>query len=181
MKNTSLTNAEYAVLGLLVEGSSHGYELERKIEDRGMRDWTEIGFSSIYFVLGKLEKKGCVTAHSSARTKSRKTFTVTPEGIAMHKEHTYQAIAVPHSLYPSLLLGLANWPSLEPDQPTEALSARLAALVTSLDQAKQRQIQQAPMPFFVAALFEYSINQLEAEISWVRQMIDIQGDEYGQN
>ena len=53
-----MTNAELAVLSLLVEQPRHGYEIERVIEERGMRDWTEIGFSSIYYVLGKLEKRG---------------------------------------------------------------------------------------------------------------------------
>lgn len=177
MNDTPLTNTEYAILGLLVEGASHGYDLERKIEDRGMRDWTEIGFSSIYFVLGKLEKKGCVTASASAGGKSRKTFNVTPHGIVLHKEHTFNSIAVPHPLYPSVLLGLANWPALNEDQPHEALTARHAALEASLNQAKLRQIQQAPMPFFVDALFDYSISQLEAEITWVSKMIEIQGNE----
>ena len=181
MEDTLLTNAEYAILGLLVEGASHGYDLERKIEERGMRNWTEIGFSSIYFVLGKLEKKGCVVGSASAGTKSRKTFGVTEVGVTMHKEHTYNAIAAPHSLYPSLLLGLANWPALDEGQSHEALAARLVALIASLEKAKQRQVQQAPMPFFVSALFEYSINQLEAEISWVTQMINIHGESNGKN
>jgi DNA-binding PadR family transcriptional regulator len=35
------------LLGLLAEKPRHGYELEEVIIARGMRDWTEIGFSSI--------------------------------------------------------------------------------------------------------------------------------------
>jgi hypothetical protein len=42
------------VLGLLAEMPRHGYQLEQVIDDRGMREWTEIGFSSIYFVLNNV-------------------------------------------------------------------------------------------------------------------------------
>ena len=48
-----LSNAEYAVLSLLAEAPRHGYGVERIVEERGMRNWTEIGFSSIYFLLKK--------------------------------------------------------------------------------------------------------------------------------
>ena len=61
-----LTDAELLVLGLVVEMPRHGYELELVIELRGMREWTQIGFSSIYFVLGKLERLGLVTAETPA-------------------------------------------------------------------------------------------------------------------
>ena len=55
-----LTASELTVLGLLVEHPRHGYDLERVIEQRGIRQWTDIGFSSIYYVLSKLEKRGLV-------------------------------------------------------------------------------------------------------------------------
>ena len=178
MMDMPLTNTEFAILGLLIEEPSHGYDLERKIEERGMRDWTEIGFSSIYFVLGKLEKKGCVTAEASARSgvrasaKSRKTFRATPEGIRIHKDQTFSSLAVPHPQYPSVLLGLANWPSLTDGEAQKALTMRLAALAKNLEQARNRQRDLAPLPDFVDAMFNYSIGQMEAEMSWVETMIE---------
>ncbi|MEX2144087.1 MAG: PadR family transcriptional regulator, partial [Anaerolineales bacterium] len=55
-----MTNAELAILGLVVEAPRHGYEIEQLIESRGMRNWAEVGFSSIYYILGKLEARGWV-------------------------------------------------------------------------------------------------------------------------
>jgi DNA-binding PadR family transcriptional regulator len=43
-----MTNAELAILSLVAEQPRHGYEIEQVIEEREMREWTEIGFSSIY-------------------------------------------------------------------------------------------------------------------------------------
>ena len=55
-----LTPAELTLLGLLVEKPRHGYELEEVIAERGMREWTEIGFSSIYYLLTKLRDRGLI-------------------------------------------------------------------------------------------------------------------------
>ncbi|MGD8625667.1 MAG: helix-turn-helix transcriptional regulator, partial [Anaerolineae bacterium] len=48
-----MTNAELAILTLVAEAPHHGYEIEQIIQERGMREWTEVGFSSIYYLLKK--------------------------------------------------------------------------------------------------------------------------------
>ncbi|HUV26505.1 MAG TPA: PadR family transcriptional regulator, partial [Anaerolineales bacterium] len=58
-----MTNAELAILSLIAEQPRHGYDIEQVIEARGMREWTEIGFSSIYYLLNKLEKDGMIESH----------------------------------------------------------------------------------------------------------------------
>ena len=49
-----MTNAELAILSLIAQQPCHGYEIEQIIEERGMREWTEVGFSSIYYLLKKM-------------------------------------------------------------------------------------------------------------------------------
>ena len=66
------TDAELLLLGLIAEMPRHGYELERVIDDRGMREWTGIAFSSIYFVLNKLEGLALVKAEQPSSEKARK-------------------------------------------------------------------------------------------------------------
>jgi len=58
-----MTNAELAILGLVAEAPRHGYEIEQLIENRGMRNWTEVGFSSIYYILNKLEQRSLIRSH----------------------------------------------------------------------------------------------------------------------
>ena len=69
MNAKDLTDAEMLVLGLVAEMPRHGYQLEQVIEERGMREWTQIGFSSIYFVLSKLETMKLVAAKRPAEAK----------------------------------------------------------------------------------------------------------------
>jgi len=75
-----MTNAELAVLGLVVEQPRHGYQIEQLIEQRGMRRWTDIGFSSIYFLLKKLEHGGFIEGRleKTERGPARKVYHPTP-------------------------------------------------------------------------------------------------------
>jgi len=78
-----MTNAELAILSLISETPRHGYEIEQTIEKRGMREWTEIGFSSIYYLLNKLEKAGLVESQlipTQGRGSRRRVYQITAEG-----------------------------------------------------------------------------------------------------
>ncbi|MCP4711512.1 MAG: helix-turn-helix transcriptional regulator, partial [Planctomycetes bacterium] len=83
VKAKSPTQKEFIVLGLLNECPSHGYELERKIKDRGIRNWTTIGFSSIYHLLKKLEDSGFIDHESRiVNGKTQQVFQLTKAGHA---------------------------------------------------------------------------------------------------
>jgi DNA-binding PadR family transcriptional regulator len=89
-----MTNAELAILSLIVEKPRHGYELEVVIEQRGMREWTEVGFSSIYYLLKKLEKEGLVVGRLEqlpGRGPARKVYQATPAGRAAWQEAAVDA------------------------------------------------------------------------------------------
>ena len=167
----SLTNAELAILGLVAEGPSHGYEIERRIEERGMREWTEIGFSSIYFLLKKLMARGLVeqATADAANPRARKTFRLTTAGLALHPEETRRAIAEPRPVFPALLVGLANWPALPSEIATTALDERSAALAAELTRLRQKRDAGEPLPPFVVALFDYSLTMIEAERAWLEK------------
>ena len=76
------TQSELALLSLLAEQPYHGYELEHVIEARGMREWTEIGFSSIYYLLKKLEGDGWIESRleEGGRGPARKVYAITSGG-----------------------------------------------------------------------------------------------------
>jgi DNA-binding PadR family transcriptional regulator len=167
-----LTDPELLVLGLVAEMPRHGYELDRVIEERGMREWTPIGFSSIYFVLGKLERRGLVLADESAGPKARKVFRVTAAGRQTLAEQTIAALERVHPSHGSLLLGMAHWPVLKRDAALGALVARAAAVEAELRRLSDIQVAQQPLPDYLEALFDYAIGQLRAEAAWVAQTLD---------
>jgi DNA-binding PadR family transcriptional regulator len=166
-----LTDAELLLLGLVAEMPRHGYQIDQVIDERGMREWTQIGFSSIYFVLGKLQKRGLVTAKKprkrNASTKARKVYSVTPAG---RRTLAVQTIAALRDVQPpssSVLLGMINWSVLHRDQALKALETRSKAIEAELARLNAIQVERQPLPDFVDGLFEYSLGQLQAEATWV--------------
>ena len=90
------TNAEITILSLIAESSRHGYEIEQVIEQRGMRDWTEVGFSSIYYLLKKLERDRLIEGRLEkppGRGPARKVYHITQEGRKAWYAASIQALA----------------------------------------------------------------------------------------
>ena len=172
----NLTDAELLLLGLIAEMPRHGYEIDQVIEQRGMREWTQIGFSSIYFVLGRLQKLRLVAAQKAARpnagSKSRKVYAVTPAGRRALIAQTIAALGSLQPTYSSVLLGMINWSVLERAQALKALQTRSRAIQAELARLCAIQVERQPLPDFVEALFEHSIGQLRAEATWVTETLD---------
>ena len=149
----------------------HGYELEQVIEQRGMREWTRIGFSSIYFVLGKLEKRGLVIAKQPEKAKKKKSYTIADKGREVLVAQTLAAIASVRPNHSSVLLGMINWSVLTRGQALQALQERKDAVTIELARLADIQFDQQPLPDYVDAMFDFSIGQLTAEAEWIAKTL----------
>ena len=126
-----MTNAELAILSLIAETPRHGYEIEQTIEMRGMRDWTEIGFSSIYYLLNKLEKSGLIASEIQqfeGKGPARKVYQITAAGYEAQAAATYDALSTLHGRSVPFLLGLSNFPVLSSEQALDAEYSPLSQL-----------------------------------------------------
>ena len=84
-KSQVLSNAELIVLEIILEMESiSGYDLNRLIEERGIREWADIGTTSIYLSLKKLEKKKFVSwildKNKTGKGPLPRRFSVTNQG-----------------------------------------------------------------------------------------------------
>jgi DNA-binding PadR family transcriptional regulator len=165
--SSALTDGELTVLGLLVEQPRHGYELERVIEDRGVRAWTALGFSSIYYVLDKLAKRGLIEATSAPSSgKSRTTFRATVLGRELCAATTRDALTTLTPMRARVLIAMANSPGLSDADVVTGLTRRLEALRKQLTDVRAARSRQAPLPAAASAIFDYSEAMLAADISW---------------
>jgi DNA-binding PadR family transcriptional regulator len=166
-----LTNPELAVLSLIVEKDMHGYEMEVVIRERGMRNWTGIGFSSIYHILGLLERQGLVRSRaepSPGRGPARKVFEATRKGRARYKAEALSALAAAVRPFPLFMQGLAALPGLDPGKAAEALASYRAGLATRLEEVRAK--NSPGLPFHVAAMVSYSETMIGAELAWVARL-----------
>lgn len=170
-----ISDREAAILGLLCEGPRYGYELEKVIEERGMRVWTEIGFSSIYYVLNKLEAKEYIssTVKEVEGKPSRRVYTVTDKGIATMKEKIISVLSLNKKTISPFDLGIAYHYLLEPGEVLECLRLYLE----SLDKRRstlERSIcekQKEGVNYRVIALFSRPLAHVNAERLWVEQFM----------
>jgi DNA-binding PadR family transcriptional regulator len=169
----AMTNAELAILGLIVEQPRHGYQIEQVIEERGMRNWTEIGFSSIYYLLKKLEREGLIEGHleETEQGPARKVYRATPAGKETLRAGVLDALSVPRRCYTPLQLGLAHLPGIPAPEAAAALRHYGEALDTRLAGIRQRYEAQQPLPRYVELMFEHSITLLQAEMGWIDDLI----------
>jgi DNA-binding PadR family transcriptional regulator len=168
-----MTNAELAIISLIAEKPRHGYEIEQVIKERGMREWTEVGFSSIYYLLRKLGQEGLIEGQleEAKRGPARKVFRITRAGIEARKAALLEALSVPHRCYPPLQLGLANLPGIPPGEAISALRQYHDELIARREHVQARWDAQKPLPYFVEAMFDYSVTVIEMEIQWIEKFI----------
>ena len=169
-----MTSAEFAILTLIVEQPRHGYEIEQVIEERGMREWTEVSFSSIYYLLKKLEKAGLISSRTEAadgRGPARKVYRPTSTGIEACHQATLHALATVHRSYPPLLLGIANLDRVPLSDVIDALSVHRDGLNKRLTHVQTQKSQQQPLPSEVDVMFDYSSTMVEAEMKWIEKFI----------
>ena len=172
-----ITNTELAVLGLVAEGPCHGYQLEQDISARGMREWTEIGFSSIYYVLNKLEGAGWLDSRLDAdgsagkRGPARRTYSLTAKGHVIFHDEVCHRLAFPRPRTADFALALANLPAISKDEGRVAIETQCAALKIRLRAVHAKNEHERKfagnLPQHVEALFSYSEAQMVAELDWL--------------
>lgn len=177
-----LTNTEMAILGLAAEGPRHGYQIEQDIAMRGMREWTEIGFSSIYYILNKLEKSGWLaselisgTAAEGRGGPARRVYRLTETGWGVLREAVRVRLARPRLRSGDFDLALANQPILPPEEARAAVRENRDDLTQRVEfvrarlQASRAGARQAPP--HVEALFSRSLALMQAELDWLNEYL----------
>lgn len=171
------TTAELVILGLLAEQPRHGYELEQVIAERGMRAWTDVAFSSIYYVLGRLARAGWVVAvepddgaDGPRSPRTRRTYRLTQSGETATRAAALAALADVPAVRAPVLVGLSLLPLLGAADAADALRRRLDALHD--ERARLAAHPQASAgPLFVTGLFDHALALLDADIDWTTRTL----------
>jgi len=171
-----ISNAELALLSLIAEQPRHAYDIERVIEERNMRSWTEIGFSSIYRILTKLEGSGWLSAEMhppEGRGPARKVYQLTPAGKKAWQQAALHNLAKPERKYSSFLLGLDNLGALPLEGALAAVQNYLTDQQSIYDQLNLA-VENHPLKddFYIGIFFDYLLTQLASEIKWLETLAE---------
>jgi len=134
-----------------------------------------VGFSSIYYILNKLEKKSLVEGQLEepvGKGPARKVYHITAAGLEAYHKATLDALSTPIPPYSAFLLGISNLQSIPAEEALSALHQYRRKMSERAENLRSRWAAAEPrVPFNVNALFDYSMTLVDAELSWVTDFI----------
>jgi DNA-binding PadR family transcriptional regulator len=166
-----LSLSEQLIVGILSEQARHGYDIEKIITDRGMRKWTDVGFSSIYYVLEQLEKKELAISNDT-QGKEKKQYSITDTGVSILKDETKKRISERKPANTHLMTGLATSHLIGASELAKSLKQRKVELTSDLTALKAKQSNIENMPQSARQLLELSETLLKAELRWVNKELE---------
>ncbi len=171
-----MTQIEIILLSLLCDKNYYGYEFETVIEQRNMRGWTNIGFSSIYNSLNKLEKNGQLVSKYEKEYGSpkRKVYSIKDETKVIVKDQIINMISEYNSNPSEFDIGMLFSYLITKEQLNKALIIHKENLIIRKVFLLKR-YEQHPTALkrpHIKALFERPLAFIEAEISWVEGFIN---------
>ena len=139
-----------------------------------MRKWTDVGFSSIYYTLDKLEKKR-LTVSTVSKGKEKKDYRITQEGRETLKAATQKLISKRRPANAHLMTGLATSYLLNDNELCAALSKRKEILEKDLKDMQNKQKGNHNDTAVAQQLFSLSQTLLKAEKDWLNQELKKMG------
>jgi DNA-binding PadR family transcriptional regulator len=175
-----LSNVELMLLQLIAEcGQASGYDLNKLIGRRGYREWANIGTTSVYVGLKKLQDKGLIESAAPAAEKSGKgpapsRYAMTEAGQDALRREMIACLSATRERDPRFDLGLVALPLVDKDEAVAALRKRLEFLESASRQIRHKYEAQggARLPLHVGALFLHPIALIERELAFVADLID---------
>jgi DNA-binding PadR family transcriptional regulator len=171
---------------LLSEGAKYPYQIEKIVQDRDMRFWTELSMSSIYKTLRQLEKKTLVTSEVSLtkRNVGRKTYSMTEAGRSALMDALQEFLSAPQKMTWRIDLATSHLDILAPREAASALAAYEAEIEKLLKGYGdlEKYLEGANCSEHAMALARRPMFLYEAELRWVRDYRKRLGlDEGGRN
>ena len=172
-----LTNVEIALLEIIKENNgTTGYEIGQIIEERGYKEWANIGKTSTYAGIKKLEQKGFVTAKPMKSKKGKgplpNKINLTKSGEKVLAEEIRNALLSQKNL-PLYYLGIAGIRSLERNIALETLRQREVINRKIIDEINMifRKKGGDNLPLEAKALFEHPMALIKSDSRFLAKFI----------
>ena len=167
----TLSNVEAALLGLLRNGPMYPYQIEKEVQERDMRFWTELSMSSIYKLLRKLERTNIVISKTeiSDENRTRKRYELTEEGRKALENKVKELVSEPDHIRWQVDIGISNLDMLPLDEAVLCLDKYKAKLEQSIEQYRglAKYMSEAGCTRRAQGLASRPQYLMEGEIRWI--------------
>lgn len=163
---------ELAILGLLQDKASYGYELKQEL-DRKLGHFWQVSMGSLYPTLNRLEERGAieVLAHSDKTARRKKVYRITDVG----REEFVELIDDPTSSQwddEKFPLRFAFFHYVKPEVRLRLLERRRAYLVDKLEDFDESLREAGErIDSYTLSLMRHGMEQTAADIEWLDELI----------
>jgi DNA-binding PadR family transcriptional regulator len=166
-----------AILALLYEAPMHPYRMQQLIKERGKDKIINVRRrASLYQTISQLEKSGLIQVKktiSEENRPDRTLYELTDKGLRTIRDWLRDALATPAQEFPEFPAAVSFIALLTPEVVLRQLKLRETALNDQLaDLDTSLQSSGAFLPRLFLLEDEYLRAVLEAELNWVRSVID---------
>jgi len=166
-----------AVMALLIERTMHPYEIVSTMRERGKHESVRLRYSSLYSVVGALEREGLIRPRETlrqGRRPERTVYGITDAGREEFLSWLRELLSRPAKEYTQFAAGLTFIAALPPDEAAGLLEERARLLEEEVGEMRSRLAEAAerlglPRLFLIES--EHELVLREAELGWVRDLV----------
>ena len=157
---------EYVILGFLMQGQKHGYEIHRHFSSRLAPVWYA-GMSHIYALLKRLEETGQVTSEMEIQENRppKRIYSITQSGQEEFLRWLYGPIRQIRDLRLQLPAKLFLMKFLDLPDPAELIAKQVQVCQVQLE--SNRKQYDLCEDDFGRLVYQFRIHQIEAILAWL--------------
>ena len=175
-KEGDLTTADLVLLSLLAEQPMHGYQANRELERREIRDWAAISRPQVYYSLEKLARGGFlrqVESTGSSAGPEKQRFAATKAGLAALAYALEREQWCTQREKPPFLTWMAlSWQARKGafERQLHRREAFLQRELAREQQTLRSVLQEVGHPYHEAVwMLKLTIAQFETELQWIAE------------
>lgn len=171
---------ELVILGLLMEGPHHGYQIQQLIRQRHMDQYINLATSSMYKTLIRLEREGFVESHTErvGARPERRVYHITPEGEEYLKGLIRETLNEIQPYYDPLYAALTFAHYIPTEEVIVALERRREHYRGVLQHLKETEVMLKELEerygvevFYPQAIVRAGIKGVSAELEWLDEVL----------
>jgi DNA-binding PadR family transcriptional regulator len=186
----NLKHKQFAILGLLAENpqGEYPYNINKKIEERGMKAWTNIGYnfslSTIYRILDRLEEDGLVESYTEeVDNRERNVYSMSALGWEALGNKIYTVLKEYEGRGDeNFYLAYSMFIYLPKEKRIEVFTNSLNKIKKHKEELEKMLKEVENTPMTVTGLFKHPIMVLQTDVEfleWVLEKIRKGDDEFG--
>jgi DNA-binding PadR family transcriptional regulator len=166
-----------AVLALLYERPMHPYEMVSMMRERGKHESVRLRYSSLYSVVGALEREELILPKETVREgrrPERTVYEITGAGREEFLTWLRELLREPVKEYTQFAAGLSFLPGLLPEEAIALLEERVLLLERETGEMRSQLddvVEQYKLPRLFVIESEHELMLREAELEWVRGIV----------